>query len=248
MLRTFNYTGRHKILQKEASFEILEHADDAPSFNARFEIDHRDMPDEAKVYVETWYKETRQRFDYGTLGNIIPPTDRKLNQIDLSGSTNFRVLIIDESNEHALILASGEGFRYDSGDDEGRSSLLAVKALPLDGLSWKLDFEDPDKPELIINSHIPNALEKMRSDAVFQALILPSAMSQILSRYLFSESSDMESEEFTKWLEFTQNFVDSSPVDMDIEEKEKWLDEVIEQFARRFEFSARLIDRYKEED
>ncbi|HIC46463.1 MAG TPA: hypothetical protein EYM37_00715 [Methylophaga aminisulfidivorans] len=248
MLRTFNYTGRHKILQNEVSFEVLEEkGQSSPCFNVNFEINQRDMPKDAKLYVEAWYKETRQRFDFGTLGHIIPPTDRQLNQLDLTGTANFRVLVVDESSEHALILASGEGFRFDFNDEE-KSSLLSVRALPLDNLCWKLDFDDLDKPELIINNNIPNALEKMRSDPIFQALILPSAMSQILSKYLFSEDVDIDSDGFNKWLGFSQNFTDSSPIEMDIQEREKWLDDVIEQFAKRFEFSKRLIDAYTDEE
>ena len=247
MLRTFNYTGRHKILQSEVNFEILEQKGQPPSFDVIFNINQRNMPPHAKLYIEARYKETRQRFDFGTLGHIFPPANRKLDMLDLTGTTSFCVLIVDESSKQGSILASGKGFKYDTGDDEGKSSLLTVKELPLDGLSWKLDFENSDNPELIVNKHIPNALDKMRSDPVFQALILPAAMNQILSRYLFSDH-DMESEGFSKWVEFTQNFTDTTPYEMDEPEKMKWLDDVIEQFAERFEFSTRLINFYKDEE
>lgn len=248
MLRTFNYTGRHKILQTEADFELNHEPGNPPEFNVTLRLDNRDMPGDAKVYVEAGYKETRQRFDFGTLSRIAPPANRVLNEIDLSGTTLFRIIIVDESSKHGLILASGEGFRYESDDQSNKSSLLAVSTHPLEELCWKIDYEDPDKPELIINKRIPNALEKMRSDSLFQALILPAAFHQILWRYLFSDDFDMDSESFGRWLSFTTTFLDGDPRDMDDIEKEKWLDDVIKEFSKKFEFASRLIDIYKDEE
>lgn len=248
MLRTFNYTNRRKILQEEAKFTLEQGKNGYPFFIAEFKLNTDGIPPDAKVYVKAGYKETIQRFDYGKISNITPPEDTYLNELDLSGTISFEIVIVNETAKHSLILASGSGFRHDKRNEDGRSSLLAVKAHPMEGLCWKIDFEDADLPELVVNNKIPNAIEKVRTDPVFQALILPSAMQQILTKYLLSDDSDPDSEAVKRWLVFANMFSDDDPSDMDNYEKHRWIENVIQEFAQKFDFSERLIDVYKDEE
>ena len=75
MLRTINYTGRSKITRDEVRITLTDEPGLEPSFDAEFEFLQR-FPDDSAIYVEAWYKETLQRFSFGTVGNVTRPADR----------------------------------------------------------------------------------------------------------------------------------------------------------------------------
>ena len=75
-----------------------------------------------------------------------------------------------------MLLARGDQFRADTGDDEdNKSSILAVRKYDMGQVSWRIYIEPGAAPELHLNSHINGVIEKMKSDPQFQALILPAA-------------------------------------------------------------------------
>ncbi|MYM63837.1 hypothetical protein [Pseudomaricurvus sp. HS19] len=247
MQRTFNYTGRRRIEQDEALFSFYG-PEDFPSFNVEFRLKEKEFPDEAKIYVEAYYKETRQRYDFGTVGRISPPKDRALSEIDLSGSTLFRVLIVDESGSNGLLLASGHSFRgdQDPDDDQSRDSLLAVVKKPLGQVVWRVEFETGGMPELCLNNNIPNAIDKMKSDPYFQTLILPAALKQILMYFLWNDDEDSEASD--KWLGFANYFGGTKPETKDPSEIMIWVDEIVSEFSKKFDLNDRLVAVIKEEE
>lgn len=248
MQRTFNYTGRKKIDSHEALFSFSG-SEEKPAFDVIFNFDEKLYPDDASLYVEAYYKETRQRYSFGKIAGVTPPKDRLLSQIDLSGATLFRVLIVDESGSHGMLLASGEGFRADKvgNEDKERSSILTVASKPLGQLTWKVEFETGGIPELLVNNSIPNAIEKIRSDPVFQSLILPAALRQVLMYYLWNDCDDQEDEVYDRWMEFSENFVDVKPDSKDPLTLMDWIDEVVLSFSAQFDMCDRLLHSIKEE-
>lgn len=248
MQQTLNYTNRRKIEKHEALFSFTEDGGEIPEFNALFKFDSEAYPQDASLYVEAHHKETRQRFDFGKVSRITPPKNRKLNELDLSGSIQFSVLIADESGKHGLLLASGTRFKADSddGEENNRSSILTVKSAPLGQLPWRVEIESGELPKLYLNSSIPNAIEKMRIDPVFQSLILPAALKEILTFYLWNE--DQESEEAKQWLAFADAFAESRPESEDPSELLGWVEEVVLEFAKRFDLSDRLVNEIREEE
>ncbi|WP_417214985.1 hypothetical protein [Alcanivorax sp.] len=250
MQRTFNYTNRHRIDQSEAKFKLIEESGRIPSFEVSFSLEDKGYPIDARLYVEAYYKETRQRFDFGTWSMQSQPSSLKLSEIDLSGRPLFRILIVDESNEHSLILASGNNFRGigdDEEDPESRHGLLPVKALPLDGIVWRIDLEG-ETPELLVNSNIPFIMDRMRGDVLFQGLILPTAFRQIIDYLFFDSSLDPDSNIMKRWEDSVYEFTDHIPPSEESREEQiKWLDNVVEEFSNKFDFSAKIIESMESE-
>ena len=150
MRRQLNYTGRRKVTRKEAVFSYTDDSDPTPEFNVVWSLDEKVYPNHAVVYVEAHYKETRQRFAFGTAGNIIPPGNRRLDQLDLTGTTLFDVLIVDETGRHGLLLGRGDGFTAgESDDDENRNSLLSVKPHAMNQQTWRVEIETGGAPVLL---------------------------------------------------------------------------------------------------
>jgi hypothetical protein len=246
MQRTLNYTERKRIEQKQAQFSFSDKDTEVPEFDVTFNIDGSAYPENAALYVEAYHKETRQRFSFGTVVKIVPPTNRMLDQLDLSGPILFRVIVVDEAGKNGLLLASGEGFRADANEDEdNKSSILTVVSRPLHQVPWKVDFDTGGPPELCLNNTIPNAIEKMRTDSIFQSLILPAALRQVLTFYMWNE--DEESEVSERWISFAALFADK-PEGSDPIQTMDWIDEVVEGFAAKFDLCDRLNNELRGDD
>ena len=240
MQRTFNYTGRRKIARTEALFS-LQGPPESPSFSVLFKIDTKSFPEDALLYVEAYYKETRQRFRFGVVSRIAPPEDTRLSDIDLSGPTLFRIIIVDESDSHGLLLASGEAFRAGEGDEnKDKTSILTVVQRPLGNETWKIEFETGGTPELVLNNSIPDAIEKMKSDPYFQSLVLPAALRQVLMYILWNEN-DQDEEICEKWISFAKNLGGDMPYDADPVSLMVWIDNVVADFSTEFNLCERLL-------
>ena len=247
MQRTFNYTGRKKIDRKQALFSFTEQNSYPPEFDVVLSLDQGDYPANASVFIEAYCGETRQRFNFGTVGNIKPPPRRVLDKIDLSGPTLFNVLIVDESGRHGMLLASGLQFRADDDDDEeNKSSILCVDSRPLGQLSWKVAFETGDMPVLYINNCIPNPIGKIRSDPLFQALILPAALREVLLFYVWNEDDLEGNEYFERWMTFASMFGSDKPDSYDPSELLNWIESVVTGFSDKFHLSDLLVNSIME--
>ena len=111
---------------------------------------------------------------------------------------------------------------------------------------WKVDFDTGSVPELCINSKIPNAIEKMRSDPHFQALVLPAALRHVLIYYLWNDT-DEDDENYSKWMAFAEGLYDEKPEDGDPEALMNWVDDVVSAFSKKFNMCDRLLDTIKED-
>lgn len=245
MQTTLNYTNRKRIEKKEVLFSFTEDEAEIPEFNVLFNMDMDRYPSDASVYVEAYHKETRQRFDFGKVSNISPPEDRRLTELDHSGSIQFRVLIVDESGKNGLLLASGTKLNAKSDDGLDKSSILSVKSVDLGQIPWKMQMEYGERPILLLNNSIPNSIHKMRHDQVFQSLILPAAFREILTFFLWND--DNQSDQAKQWFAYADDFAESKPTTQDTSELLDWVDAVVTEFAKRFDLSDRLVKNLNEE-
>lgn len=234
MQRTFNYTNRKRIERSHVRFDI-ESGGQTPEFKALFHLPEQDLPADASVFVEAYCKETRQRFEFGNVSRIVPPGSTKLDELDLSAPVQFRVLVVDETGKHGKIVASGQGFKP-AGEEENdnRSSLLPVFARPMDDVVWKVEINTGGKPELSINNRIPDGIDKVKSDPLFQAMILPAAMREVLMRYLWDAENYDGDDNFERWIQFAELLAGTKPDEPDPELWMRWIDECVEAFSRKF--------------
>lgn len=245
MLRTINYTGRSKITRDEVRITIVDHPGSEPSFDAEFEFSNR-FPTESAIYVEAYHKETLQRFSFGTVGNITRPDDRRLSAVDLTGTTLFRVRVVDESGHIGRLLGSAEALRPEGSDDDDNSdSLMTLKTLSLGPLPWRVEVpNNGSKPCLYINNQIPDALSRAKSDPGFYALILPGALQQVLYQLVLSEpdEEDIEAcERRNRWIEMATKLESDPPDTTDTEELSSWVERVVEAFCRREDMTNALV-------
>jgi len=246
MLRTINYTGRSKITRDEVRITLTDEPGLEPSFDAEFEFLQR-FPDDSAIYVEAWYKETLQRFSFGTVGNVTRPADRTLSAVDLTGTTLFRVRVVDESGQIGRLLGAAEALRPEGSDDDDNSeSLMTLKTKSLGSLPWKVEARnDGSKPILYLNNQIPDALNRAKSDPGFYSLILPGALQQVLYQFLLNEPDEEDIEanvQRSRWIEMAAKLESEPPETTDFDELSSWVERVVEAFCKREDMTNALVN------
>jgi len=240
MQKTINHTGRRRIELSEIRINLENTPDGVPEFSAEFSLNKKGLPEEAKVYIEAYYKNTLQRFSFGRVGRITAPESTRLDQIDLSGSVLFRALIVDEREHVGRLIAKAEGLRPEGEiEEDNRASLLTVRSRPLGQVTWRIDFETGGKPQLCINSRIPNAVGQIKTNPMFQSLVLPAALRQVLLHYLWDDDEDHD--EADDWIRFAENLAMERPNEKDPLALTNWVEDVVEIFSKRFELCDLLV-------
>lgn len=207
MLRRFNYTGQKKIKRSAVQLTLVRRDLEPPAFNAKLNLEGLKLPDGARVYVEAYHKASYMRFDFGCVGEIRPPRDRYLTEIDGGASALFSVKVIDESGTHGRILAEADGLSPLDGEqaNANRESILPVMTEDLGHAVWKLEFAD-DRPVLVLNSRIENIHLIARGDDLFFCLVYPSVVQRVLLQILqVEEYYDLDGEATDwrcQWLKF----------------------------------------------
>jgi hypothetical protein len=245
--RTINQTGRRKLERSEVSVRLVDGGGQADKFEVDFSFKAgSELPPDATVYVEAYSGNTLQRFTCGRVDAARTPDESVLDKLDPTNSPLFRVRVVDESSYIGRLLASADKLRAGGDDDQDRASLMTLASRPLGQQTWRVNVRDTDKPELVINSAIPNAMELLKSDPIFQALILPAAFKQVLLFYIWDNQFE-EGSQPGKWLELAQQFAGDKPHSDDPSELLEWIDTVVERFAEKYELKE-MINRKREEN
>jgi len=247
MKRRLNFTGRRRIPQKNVSVCLIKDKQgNVVSFNATIDLNGLGFPSDAKVYVDAYRRYELRRFEFGTVGNISPPSDTSLMGLTSPENMRFRILVVDESGTHGKILGLAEVTPEAPKDIK---PILDVEFRDIEQRIWKIEFiGDEGSPRLVINKKIPNAENMARYDPRFVMDVYPAVLKEILTYMMFIEGIDSiqdPSVDWHKnWLEFAKTM---HPENMPTEiykpgenndpgiRKEwlDWFDEVVDEFCLR---------------
>jgi len=188
MIRKFNYTGRKKIKRSAVRIELLRDGQNRRCFNIDLQLADLLLPDNARVYVEAYHRSGYQRYDFGTLGDVKIPADRRLRNFSESARPLFRVKVVDRAASQGRILAAVDKIRPASVDDisAGSQSLLFVEYDDLGSMVWQLDL-DGDWPVLRLNRRGEEIGLAASSDYRFLSLVYPEVLRQILRRIVIED-------------------------------------------------------------
>jgi hypothetical protein len=239
MIRRLNYTGRRRIPRENIRIAIYRNGD-TEEFDARVSCAGLDLPDNASLLVEAYHKSDWMRFDFGTVGQVVIPRDRRLTAFYRGARVLFRVKAVSTDDESGKILAEADRIVPLSPDsDRDRDPLLPVRVV--DGLGsqvWRLTWEGG--PVLELNRQEPEVKRLLTSDPRFKWLILPQVLRSILIRILVEGMDEEENEggggEGQRWLDFAGSLhpvEPPKPDDRDMELIEIWVDDVVAAFCGR---------------
>lgn len=251
MIRKFNYTGRKRIARSRISVEIIFHGDGPPSFEASVDLEGLDLPAQARVFIEVYRRYYFRRFHFGTVARLVPPQDRRLEDIDPGALVLFRVKVV-ETVAKGRILAAADRVLPQRTEDEpvGKISLLPVDFVDLGGAVWRLDLEG-DWPSLQLNSRVDNIREIARTDSRFFALVYPEVVRQVLYQVVVVEDyTDPEGDPedwMSLWLRFAWELLGQTSLppaggsESVNQAKLKWIEDVVEAFCAENRTRERYI-------
>lgn len=247
MIRKFNYTGRKKIVRARVPVTLRQEAGGLFAFDAVINLEGLGLPEEADVFVEAYHRTSYMRFPFGKVGDITPPDNRLLAEVEPGVLPHFRIKVVMEGR----ILASADTIMPRRSEDEPKDklSLLPVEFQDLGDLIWRLDLSNG--PVLQLNSAIEDIREIARSDQSFFVLVYPEIIRQVLRYILVVEKySDEECDEEdwqSGWLRFAKGLPGiERPPSADylttVQDREDWIEDVVMAFCRKW----RVRDRFEE--
>jgi hypothetical protein len=240
MIRKFNYTERKRILRNDVSITLIDDAGEKPrGFDASLHFEDMNLPEHARIYVEAYRASAYKRFNFGTVANPIPPTDRSVEDLESTLDLRFRVKVVDESHRAGLLLAVAENLTPNVLGDHAkkRDPLVPLNVVDLGERVWRLNFEAfPDGPVMLeVNSRIENIEFIVKQDKGFRAVVFPAILEQVLTFVLrqeeFDPDDDNPDDEVRKWLQFVGGFF-SDPVPEE-SQREEWISDAVSAFCTR---------------
>lgn len=241
MRRRINYTGRRKIPREKISIIWNKDNNSVRSFSANINLDGFNFPPDAKVYIDAYHKTEVKRYDFGTAENIVPPRDTGFAGFAYPENLKFRILIVDESGQHGLILAHADRIRPLS--DMDTKSILPVDFVDLGQQIWRVDFAgDEGSPILVLNANIPNIQTFAKSNPQFIMYVYPAVIREVLTHMIFAEGieslSDPPVEWHRDWLDFSRRVLpgEGPPEILEQDDFEgdvarEWINKVVEEFS-----------------
>src|SRR5687767_2791354 len=99
-----NYTGRKKLNREDARFRLQSGGlpggpcGDGLTFDAQLKLDGYDIAEpDARVWVEAYHRTMLMRFDFGRIGLIVKPAERRLSLFPDPNAVLFRVKVTSEA-------------------------------------------------------------------------------------------------------------------------------------------------------
>jgi hypothetical protein len=250
-VRRLNYTNRRRIVREHVRIRLSQQDGHPPAFDADLILDGYDLAPDALVFLEARRQTRYMRFDFGTVGRTIAPTDRSLNAFDSGDGILFRVVVSSAGPQRGMILAEADQVPPITAETDGtRIPLLPVQgADSLGEQVWKLDFTNG--PLLLINR---NGVEwkTLAADPACQSLVFPAIVRQVLSRVVAEGGGETDPPTDWKgyWLAFGQALAPAAPLPEALEDWESvddWIDSVVAEFCGRHGTFSRFLASFGEE-
>ena len=240
MISRLNYTGRKRITRQSARITLQESEDGRPvSFDVEFDLAELNLPPEAPVRVEASRSRAMMRFDWGNVGNLVPPPPEERLLTDIPHSPHFTVMALSPDGSGRL-LALGERLQPARPQNPGHPLLPLQSVADLGQEVWRIDFDDNGGgPVLKVNHNSSYANGEARRNGVFRGLVMPEALRVLLTRAFVIEDNDPDETEgdWADWIRFVGTFFkESLPEDrQDKEAMLGWINDCVQEFsANRF--------------
>ena len=239
MISRINRTGRKDIQKRHIKLALRR--GEKPIFDLSLQLASYGFPPDARVRVEAGRSNAVQRWDFGAVGQITPPSDEERRMTDVPEAATFRVFVVAADG-------SGKLFGHVRSTRPLRpiGSLLGLTPRDLGDEVWRVEFdENGGAPELLVNSRIDGISEIARSDPAFRSLVMPEAFRTILTRMVLIERGDPDDGEgpWADWFGLARDYLPDGgeppslapgPVDIaELDRAREWIDEVVHAFAEK---------------
>lgn len=255
MKASFNYTGRKKLKNEDFNVSLFESGNGAsPEVEVSVHrSEHLGVSDSAVVWIEAYRGPRSMRFGLGRWGDIRGEYRFPLSDFGHAEPVLFRIKIVDADDKKHPIKAWRDRIRpvvYTSSKQK-RRSVLPVFPCDLGHIAWIIDWEDPARPILKVNSRINDVRDVssiVKNDPDFAILVFPEVIREVLTKLLLDQADDDDDADENEWLVFASNLAgvkfegDESDPDENERLVNEWVHSVVQSFSRR----AELLKRYSD--
>lgn len=245
-VRTLNYTNRRRLSRHDLRITITN-GNSTPTFDARLNFDSYRLPPNALVRVEAYRQTQWMRFDFGTIGALRPPLDRRLTEFDSVEGVLFRVKVITSSEPRGLLIAEADQIRPRQAEDkeDERVPLLPVVPDPeLGDEIFRVEF-DSNQTLLKVNKSLGD-WRALARDPIFLALVYPAALRLILNRILlidkYHDAEDTDDWR-SRWLRFALTVPGAEslpPEESDEDDIDDWINDAVAAFSKQQQMRQRF--------
>jgi len=176
--RTLNFTRRSRIELTWFHVRTVREGEDLRVQLLSFDHSHLPgLPPSASVVLNCFLGRLGQvRVECGTVNNLLTNVEKKFWVGD-HDSVRLSLLVrdVDGDSPGKILARSAEVPRFIGG---GTRSLLVVKPENLGSQVWRLQIDEENGPELLINDRIRKSKDLVRSNE-FSALVIPEIFRQI---------------------------------------------------------------------
>lgn len=255
MKRRINHTGRKRIEREHIMIELRPaEGNEAPIFDlTRLDLSDYEFPADALVRVEAARSNAAQRWDFGTVGSIAPPSDGERRITEVDAAAPFRVFVV-AGDDSGRLLGHARNIRA----VQPVESLLHLKESDQLGAEiWRVEFHEVGQPELLINKNIEGISGIVTDDASFYALVIPDVLRAVLTQIVMIDPQERDDDGggwHIDWLKLAEKYAPEGrkeppalhgihDADDDWrEEARAWIDGVVGSFAERV---LRAADSYE---
>ncbi|MCH2026273.1 MAG: hypothetical protein MK172_11075 [Verrucomicrobiales bacterium] len=251
--RSFNYTKRKRLGNSDFELSLFENSSSPSEFELSIPEDDNEIPDHFQIIVDAYRGSKVMRFGMGTWGKRNELKRQRLTAFDPGENVMFRIKIVDDLDSKRRIAMWRDQIKARSHSQDGNvtKSILPVHPRDLGSIGWKLDWANPARPELQVNSKISEAQDVtsiVKNDPDFAILVFPEVIRQALTKLLKDDIEDDTERQENEWFQFGAQLAGieapSMEEDDDAYERESddWVSDVTEAFGKNFELVKRYVE------
>ena len=232
MRRTNRPYKRKNIKKQDLFLDILEEDNSLFVKIEIYNLSDYKFPDNAKIFLEAYNKLDIDHIDLGEIKSFSQWRKKRLPSFEVPQrrKIQFRVKVVDTKTWHLLGLAENlKERRY-------ADSLLSIQTDNKINTVFKVLWDDPDNPVLIINQNLRESLTDIKP------LLAETVFREILCGLLLQkEGPDEDDLEDHKWIQFAKKYKPKiGLMELDIEEKKEWINNVVNEFSKKLKTVKKL--------
>ena len=239
MRRTIRLTGRRQLPVTAFEFQIADlQGKRVAVLSLSDPACLKGLAANAEIRVKIVENKLVEILRFGTVGK--PTLTAELAGTSfLAPSCQIRVVDSGGENE-GMLLGSTRNWTYKS--DGLTDGILLFQPFETAPRAWKLELREEEYPILYVDNRIPDAAHWARTDAVFNACVLPHVIGEIFQK-VFEAGSRPEDGWMADWVDWAGILVPAFPPPFGPERKEQraWVDALIETFAAKHKLADQLI-------
>ena len=234
MRRTNSPYRRKNIKKQDIVIDIVENNNVLAVHLDFYNLRDYEFPNQAKIFLEAYNRLDIDLIELGDVQSVSQgKVKKRLHSFELSqrSKIKFRLKIVDIKTWRLLGLAEKLKERREA------DSLLSIRTDNKIHTVYKIDWDDPDHPTLVIHQELNECLSYIKP------LLAEMVCREVLQGLLFSQKDKFDEDEIEnhKWIKFAKKYkYQSHLMELNNDDKENWINSVLDEFSKKHKIIKKL--------